>query len=140
MGRGSSWNVAENDALIKAWLIEANNPIGGTDQSGKEFWRRVLKGWLDLLRGKPAAAGKEQRGFDAMRKQWTKLVAGVMEVSSCMVQARLSKPTGIATHADLVNCAKGLYCSTDIYGRICDDHADDVAKGKTTQRRKKQVS
>jgi len=37
MGRGASWNVAENDALIKAWLIEAINPTGGTDQSGKEF-------------------------------------------------------------------------------------------------------
>jgi len=99
MGRGPSWTVAENDALIKAWLIEANNPIRGTDQSGKEFWRRVLKGWLDLLRGEPGAAGREQRGFDAMRKQWAKIVAGVMEFSSCMVQARLSKPTGIATHA-----------------------------------------
>jgi len=140
MGRGPSWTVAENDALIKAWLIEANNPIRGTDQSGKEFWRRVLKGWLDLLRGEPGAAGREQRGVEAMRKQWAKIVAGVMEFSSGMVQARLSKPTGIATHADLVNCAEGLYCSTNIYGRIRGDHADNVAKGKTTKRRKKQVS
>ena len=140
MGRGPSWTVAENDALIKAWLIEANYPIRGTDQSGKEFWRWVLKGWLDLLRGEPGAAGREQRRDDAMRKQWAKIVAGVMEFSSCMVQARLSKPTGIATHADLVNCAEGLYRSTNIYGRIRGDHADDVAKGKTTKRRKKQVS
>jgi len=29
--------MAENDAITKAWLIEANNPIRGTDQSGKDF-------------------------------------------------------------------------------------------------------
>jgi len=132
--------MAENDALIKAWLIEANNPIRGTDQSGKDFWRRALTGWLQLLRGEPGAAAREQRGFDAMRKQWAKIVAGVMEFSSCVVQARLSKPTGIASHADLINCAEGLYCSSNIYSRIRGDHEDDVAKGKTTKRRKKQVS
>jgi len=63
-----------------------------------------------------------------------------MEFSSCIVLARLAKPTGISTHADLVNCAEGLYCGTNVYGRIRGDHADDVAKGKTTKRRKKQVS
>ena len=100
----------------------------------------MLKGWLDLLCGDPGAAGKEQRGFHAMRKQWAKIMAGVMEISSGMVQARLSKPTGIAAHADLVNCAEGLYCSTNVYGRIRGDHADDVAKKMTAKRRKKQVS
>jgi len=75
-----------------------------------------------------------------MGKQWVKIVAGVMEFSSCVVQARLSKLTGIATHADLVNCAEGLYCSSNIYSRIRGDQEDDVAKGKTTKRRKKQVS
>jgi len=55
------------------------------------------------------------------------------------VQERLSKPTGIATHADLVNCAEGLYCGTKMYGRIRGDHADDVAKGKKTKRRTKPV-
>jgi len=72
-----------------------------------------------------------------MRKQWAKIVAGVMEFSSCVVQARLAKPTGIASHADLVNCAEGLYCSSNIYSRILGDHEDDVAEGKTTKRRKK---
>jgi len=97
--------MAENDAIIKTWLIEANNPIGGTDQSGKDSWRRVLTGWLQLLRRELGGAAREQRGFDAVRKQWAKIVAGVMEFSSCVVQARLSKPTGIASHAD---------CSTTI--------------------------
>jgi len=56
------------------------------------------------------------------------------------VQAGQSKPTGIATHADLINRAEGLYCSSKIYSRIRGDHADDVGKGKTTKRRKKKVS
>jgi len=38
MGRGPAWVVVENMALIKAWLFETNNPILGTDKSGKEFW------------------------------------------------------------------------------------------------------
>jgi len=98
-------------ALIKAWLIESNNPIRGTDQSGKEFWSRVLKSWQRVLQGETDArvkAPRDQRGFEALRKQWAKMVAGVMEFSSCIVQARLAKPTGIATHADLVNCAEGI--------------------------------
>ena len=130
-------------ALIMAWLIEANNPIRGTDQAGKEFWTRVVKSWQHVLRNETDASVKEardQRGFEALRKQWAKMVAGVMEHSSCIVQARLAKPTGISTHADLVNCAEGLYCGTNVYGRIRGDHADDVAKGKTKKRRKKQVS
>ena len=132
--------MAENDAIIKAWLIEASNPIPGTDKSGKDFWRRVRTGWLQLLRGEPGGAAREQRGFGAMKKQWAKIVAGVKEFSSCVVQALLAKPTGIASHADLVNCAEGLYCSSNIYSRIRGDQQDDVAKGKTTKRRKKQVS
>lgn len=56
------------------------------------------------------------------------------------MQARQSKPTGIATHADLINSAEGLYCSSKIYSRIRGDHADDVGKGKKTKRRKKKVS
>ena len=143
MGRGAAWLVAENMALIKAWLIESNNPIRGTDQSGKEFWGRVLKSWQHILQGEADArvkAARDQRGFEALRKQWAKMVAGVMEFSSCIVQAKLAKPTGIATHADLVNCAEGIFCGTNVYGRIRGDHADDVAKGKKTKRRKKQVS
>jgi len=31
MGRGPAWLVVENMALIQTWLIEANNPIRGTD-------------------------------------------------------------------------------------------------------------
>jgi len=130
-------------ALIKAWLIEANNPIRGTDQSGKEFWTRVLKSWQHVLRNETDASVKavrDQRGFEALRKQWAKMVAGVMEFSSCIVQARLAKPTGISTHADVVSYAEGLYCGTSVYGRIRGDHADDVAKSKTTKRRKKLVS
>jgi len=50
MGRSPAWAVVENMALIDAWLIEANNPIRGTDQSGKEFWGLVLKDWLHMLR------------------------------------------------------------------------------------------
>jgi len=143
MGRGTSWLVVENMALIKAWLTEANNPIRGTDQSSKEFWTRVLKSWQHVLRNETDASVKaalDQRGFEALRKQWAKLVAGVMEFSSCIVQARPAKPTGISTHADLVYCAEGLYCGTNVYGRIRGDHADDMAKGKTTKRRTKQVS
>jgi len=143
MGRGPVWAVVENMALSDAWLIEANNPIRGTDQSGKEFWGRVLKDWLHMLRNEKDAgvrAMRDKRGIDALRKQWAKMVAGVMGFSSCIVQARLSKPTGIATHADLVNCAEGLYCGTNVYGRIRGDHADDVAKGKKTKRRTKQVT
>jgi len=79
MGRGMASTVCENDGLIKAWLIEVNNPIRGTDQSGKEFWRRVLKGWLDLLRGESGAAWREKRDFDSMGKQCGKIVAGVVE-------------------------------------------------------------
>jgi len=130
-------------ALIKAWLIEANNPIRGTDQAGKEFWTRVLKSLQHVLRNETGASEKsalDQRGLEALRKQWAKMVAGVMELSSCIVQARVAKPTGISTHADRVNCAEGLYCGTNVYGRIPGDHADDVAKGKTKKRRKKQVS
>jgi len=36
--------MAENDAIIKAWLFESNIPIRGTDQSGKDFSLRVLTG------------------------------------------------------------------------------------------------
>jgi len=143
MGRGTAWLVVENMALIKAWLIEANSPIRGTDQVGKESWTRVLKSWQHVLRNETEAsmkAARDQRGFEALRKQWAKMVAGVMELSCCIVQARLAKPTGISTHADLVNCAEGLYCGTNVYGRIHCDHADDVAKGKTKKRRKKQAS
>ena len=68
------------------------------------------------------------------------MVAGVMVFSSCIVQAKQAKPTGIASHGDLVNCAEGIFCGTNVYGRIRGDHADDVAKGKKTTRRKKQVS
>jgi len=132
--------MAKHDTIIKASLFEANNPIRGTDQSGEDFWRRVLTGWLQQLRGEPGGAAREQRGFDTMRKQGAKIVAGAMEFSSCVWQARLSNPTGISTHADQVNCAEGLYCSSNIYSRIRGDHEDDVAKGKTTKRRKKQVS
>jgi len=32
-------------ALMKVWLIESSNSIRRTDQSGKEFWIRVLKSW-----------------------------------------------------------------------------------------------
>ena len=143
MGQGTAWLVVENTALIKAWLIEAKNPIRGTDQSGKELWTRVLKSWQHVLSNEADASVKavpDQRGFEALRKQWVKMVAGVMEFSSFIVQARLAKPTGISTRADLLNCAEGLYCGTSVYGRIRGDHADDVAKGKTTKRRKKQVS
>jgi len=130
-------------ALIDAWLIEANNPIRGTDQSGKEFWGRVLKDWLHMLRNEKDAgvrAMRDKRGIDTLRKQWAKMVAGVMEFSSCIVQARLSKPTGTATHADLVNCAEGLYFGTNVYGRVRGVHDDDVAKGKKTKRSTKQVT
>jgi len=68
------------------------------------------------------------------------MVAGVLEFSSCIVQAKLAKPTGLATHADLVHCAEGIFCGTNVYGRIRGDHADDMAKEKKTKRRKKQVS
>ena len=83
---------------------------------------------------------REQPGFPDLRKQWAKIVAGVMEISSLAVQARLSKPTGIASHADLVNVAEGLYCSRNIYRRIRGDPEDDIVNGKKTKRRKKQVS
>eukprot|EP00168_Porphyra_purpurea_P010352 TRINITY_DN2547_c0_g1_i1.p1 TRINITY_DN2547_c0_g1~~TRINITY_DN2547_c0_g1_i1.p1 ORF type:complete len:498 (-),score=99.83 TRINITY_DN2547_c0_g1_i1:70-1563(-) len=140
MSRGLSWSEKKSDALIKPWLIEVNNPIGGTGQSGKEFWRRALQGWLQLLRGKLGAASREHRGFDSLRKKWAKIVAGVMDFSSCMAQARQSKLSGVASHADIVNFAEGLFCSQNIYSRIRGDHADDVNKGKTTKRRKKMVS
>jgi len=81
MGRGTTWLVVKNMALIKAWLIEANNPIRGTDQSGKEFWTRVLKSWQHVLRIETDAsvkAARDQRRFEALRKQWAKMVAGVM--------------------------------------------------------------
>jgi len=112
MGRGTAWLVVENMALIKAWLIEAINPIQGTDQSGKEFWTRVLSSWQHVLRNVTDAsvtAARDHRGFEALRKQWAKMVAGVMGFSSCIVQARLAEPTDISTPADLVNCAEGLY-------------------------------
>jgi len=143
MGRGPACAVAENMALVKAWLIEPNNPIRGTDQSEKEFWGRVLTSWKHLLRNETDAtvkAARHQRGFDALRKQWAKMVAGVMKFSSCIVQARKANPTGITTHADLVNCAGGLNCGTNIYGRIRCDHAVDVAAGKKTKRRIKRVT
>ena len=72
----------------------------------------MLKDWLHMLRNEKDAGVRgmrDKRGIDALREQWAKMVAGVMEVSSCIVQARLSKPTDIATHADLVSCAEGLY-------------------------------
>jgi len=143
MGRGPAWAVADNMALVKAWIIEANNPIRGTDQSGKEFLGRVLTSCKHLLRNETDAtvkAARDQRGIDALRKQWAKMVAGFMDISSCIVQARNATPTGITTHADLVNCAEGLYCGTNVYGRIRGDHADDVAVGKKTKRRIKRVT
>jgi len=71
--------VCENEGLFKACLIEVSNPIRGTDQSVKEFWGRVLKGLLNLLRGQSDASWREKRDLDAMRKQWGKIVAGVVE-------------------------------------------------------------
>jgi len=130
MGRGAAGLVAENMALIKAWLIESNNPIRGTDQSGKEFWSRVHKSWKNFLQGETDArvkTARDQRGFEALSKQWAKMVAGMLEFSSCIVKAKLAKPTGIASHADLVSCAEGIFCGTNVYGRIRGDNADDVA-------------
>ena len=103
----------------------------------------MLKCWTNALRNETDANDKvarDQRGLDALRMQWAKMVAGVIEFSSCIVQARKAKPTGITTHADLVNCAEGLYCGTNVYGRIRGDHADDVATGKKTKRRIKRVT
>jgi len=103
----------------------------------------VLTSWKHLLRNTTDAAVKaarDQRGFDALREQRAKMVAGVMKVSSCALQERKAKPTGITTHADLFNCAEGLYCGTNVYGRIHGDHADDVATGKKTKRRIKRAT
>jgi len=47
---------------------------------------------------------------------------------------------GITTHANLFNCAEGLYYGTSVYGRIRGDHADDVATGKNTKRRIRRVT
>jgi len=100
----------------------------------------VLTSWPPLLREEPGGAARKQRGFDAMKKKWAKIAAGAIEFASCMVQARLHKPTGIASHADLVSCAKGIYCSSNISNRIRRDHTDGVATGEMTKRRKKEVS
>ena len=51
-----------------------------------------------------------------------------------------ARPRTAQPDADLVNCAEEIFCGTNVYGRNCGDHADDVAKGKKTKRLKKQVS
>jgi len=136
MGRGPAWPVVDNMALSHALLIEGNNRIRGTDQSCKESWARVLKAWMHLLRKQKdarARAVREKSGIDVIRKQLPKMVAGAMEFSSCIVQARLPKPTCISLHADLLNCADGLHCGTHVFGRIRGEHADDVPRVKNTK-------
>jgi len=141
MGRGPKWLDAENHALIDCWLVGANDNIRGTDQSGKVFWERVLKDWLGALQGvSEGRAAREARGYEALRKQWSKVMSGVMEFASFYVKAKSMKPTGNVSHEDLVNVAVSLYCGESVYARIRGDYADDAKNNKTTKRRPKRVA
>jgi len=115
MGRGPAWAVVENMALIDAWLIEANNPIRETDRSGQEFWGRELKDGLHMLRNEKNAgvrAMRDKHGIDALRKQWTKVVAGVMEFQAEQsFHKKLSTPAGSIVPS---TCHMCLFCDATL--------------------------
>jgi len=140
MGRGTQWLHVENNALIDVWLVATNVCIRGTDQSGNVFWENALTKWRHRLRD--VAEGRsahEGRGKEALRKQWGKLLAGVMEFSSYYLTPKELKPKGNVSEKDLINMAVSLFCGESTYTRMRGDYAEDLKLQTTKKRRAKQI-
>eukprot|EP00171_Calliarthron_tuberculosum_P003045 IDg3045t1 len=43
MGRGKTWDGAENELLARAWITTSEDPVVGTDQTRKVFMDSVRR-------------------------------------------------------------------------------------------------
>jgi len=118
--------------------VGAKDNFHGTDLF---LWERVRKDWHHLLRTfSEERAAREVRGYEELRKQWFKLMSGVMEFVSFYVKAKSINRTLNVSHEDPVNVVVSLYCGESVYARIRCDYGDDAMNNNTTKWRPKPVA
>ena len=117
----------ENNALIDVWLVTTNDCIRGTDQSGNLFWENALTKWRHRLRDvAEGRAAREGRGKETLRKQWGKLLAGVMEVFQLLPEGQGAEANGQRERRGPdQHCGQPLLWRVDLHARA-NDYAEDL--------------
>jgi len=139
MGTGPGWTDEERVALCKAYLTTLQDPVKGADQSGPTFWNAVVSAWKGLLAGRPGVRRRTERGVGSVQKQCDNIRKGVNEFGSQYLAVKRMELTGNPSEEDMISAAMARFCGAIVYKAMRKDRAADMAKGKTTKRKAKQV-
>jgi len=139
MGTGPGWTDEERVALCKAYLTASQDPIKGADQSGPTFWTAVVAAWKGMLAGRPGLRRRTERGVRGVQKQSDKIRKGVNEFGSHYLAVKRIELTGNPSEEDMISAAMARFCGANVCEALRTDRAADMAKGKTTKRKAKQV-
>jgi len=74
-----------------------------------------------------------------VQKQWDKIHKGVNAFGSHYLAVKRMELTGNPSEKDMISAAMARFCGTNVYEAKREDSAEDMAKGKTTKRKAKQV-
>jgi len=74
-----------------------------------------------------------------LQKQWDKIRKGVNEFGSHYLAVKRVELTGNSSLEDMISAAMARFCGAIVYETTRKDRAADMAKGKKTKRKAKQV-
>ena len=140
MGTNGAWPMPEILMLVTVWLACSYDSINGTDESRDEFWAAIFDNWLLKQASKKGHSARLKRGPTAMRKMWSKVLAGVMELSHYYLLVKGKddcKLTGNMNEDQLIDAAVAACAGANVYARVRGDQAEDEISGKKTKRRNK---
>jgi len=134
-GHGRGWTEAERVALFQAWLVVAQDPVVGTDQSRAPFAAAIVKGYKSHC---PIGPGRRARTDIAIDRELRNSVfKNVQRFSSSMVAVGRRQMTGILTDENLIRMATAHFDAENLYETVqVDDNDGDapvlvVKKGGT---------
>jgi len=139
MGTGPGWTNEERVALCKAYLTISQDPVKGEEQSGPTFWTAVVAAWNGLLAGRPGVRWRTERGVGGVQKQWDMIHKGVNKFGSHYLAVKRMELTENPSEENMISAAMARFCDANVYEAMRKDRAADMAKGKKTKRKAKQV-
>ena len=97
MGRGKSWDTAENEALARAWLVSSEDPVVGVNQTSKIFMDTLRRRFIERGPTKEEVpAGRfGNRTAASIKQNFSDVSADVQKFGVALMRVRASNPTGV---------------------------------------------
>ncbi|XP_010684845.2 glutathione S-transferase T3-like [Beta vulgaris subsp. vulgaris] len=136
------WSHAEEEVLVKSWLLVSTDKYVGTNQKRNTFWGRVTdtfdqvrryrnRCWEERVQGIRESDLLKEREMEPLRSRWKRIDASVSQFVGAYAHAEARRTSG-QSDDDVMKTAFSIYKSdSKRHAEFQDKHCWEILKGQT---------